>query len=55
MKRGIRRFPRLWRASRLARRWYYARGGLSRLALSFRQDAELWQSARAGANGGPEC
>ena len=25
MKRGIRQFPRLWRVSRLARRWYYAR------------------------------
>jgi len=54
MKRGIRRFPRLWRASRLARRWYYARAGAYpdwRSLLS--SDAELWQSARAGANGGP--
>jgi hypothetical protein len=25
MKHGIRRFPALWRASRLARRWYHAR------------------------------
>ena len=52
MKRGIRRFPRLWRASRLARRWYYARAGAYpdwRSLLS--SDAELWQSARAGAGG----
>ena len=27
MKRGIRRFPRIWRLSRLWRRWYYARRG----------------------------
>ena len=25
MKRGIRRVPALWRASRLLRRWYHAR------------------------------
>ena len=25
MKRGIRRVPALWRATRLARRWYHAR------------------------------
>ncbi len=54
MKRGIRHFPRLWRASRLARRWYYARAGAYpdwRALLS--ADAGLWQSARAGAAGGP--
>ena len=54
MKRGIRHFPRLWRASRLARRWYYAHAGAYpdwRALLS--ADAELWQSARADAAGGP--
>jgi hypothetical protein len=54
MKRGIRRFPRLWRASRLARRWYYAHAGAYpdwRTLIS--SEAELWQSARAGAAGGP--
>jgi hypothetical protein len=55
MKRGIRRFPRLWRVTRLARRWYHARtggtypdwGGL------VAAQSELWQSARAAARGGP--
>jgi len=54
MKRGIRHFPRLWRASRLARRWYYAHAGAYpdwRALLS--ADADLWQSARADAAGGP--
>lgn len=54
MKRGIRHFPRLWRASRLARRWYYAHAGAYpdwRALLS--ADAGLWQSARADAAGGP--
>ena len=27
MKHGIRRLPQLWRATRLARRWYRARTG----------------------------
>ena len=27
MKRGIRRLPHVWRATRLARRWYHARHG----------------------------
>ena len=54
MKRGIRHFPRLWRASRLARRWYYARAGAYPDWRSLVEpEAELWQSARAGAQGGP--
>jgi hypothetical protein len=54
MKRGIRHFPRLWRASRLARRWYYARAGAYPDWRSLIEpEAELWQSARAGAQGGP--
>ncbi|HLG54984.1 MAG TPA: hypothetical protein VI485_06610 [Vicinamibacterales bacterium] len=54
MKRGIRRFPRLWRASRLARRWYHARRDAYpdwRELLATRSD--LWQSARTAAAGGP--
>src|SRR6186713_2278870 len=54
MKHGIRRFPALWRASRLARRWYHARFEAYpdwRQALA--ADESLWQSARAGAQGGP--
>ena len=54
MKHGIRRFPRLWRATRLARRWYHARAGAY---PDWRQlvaaDSERWQSARAAAAGGP--
>ena len=51
MKHGIRRFPALWRATRLARRWYHARFDAYpdwRSALA--ADAPLWQSAgvRAG-------
>ena len=54
MKHGIRRFPALWRASRLARRWYHARFEAYpdwRQPLS--ADPGLWQSARAAAQGGP--
>jgi hypothetical protein len=54
MRRGIRRFPTLWRASRLARRWYYARFDAYpdwRRALEL--DRGLWDSARAAAQGGP--
>jgi hypothetical protein len=54
MKRGIRHFPRLWRATRLVRRWYYARAGAY---PDWREliaaEADLWQSARAGSEGGP--
>ena len=50
MKRGIRHFPRLWRATRLVRRWYYARAGAY---PDWRElitaEADLWQSARAGS------
>ncbi len=54
MKRGIRHFPRLWRASRLARRWYYSHAGAYpdwRALIA--SESDLWQSARAGAQGGP--
>src|SRR5688572_12382618 len=54
MKHGIRRFPQLWRATRLARRWYHARAGAY---PDWRQliaaDSERWRSARAAAAGGP--
>src|SRR6185436_769481 len=54
MRHGIRRFPAIWRASRLARRWYHARFDAypdwrKPLAL----DADLWESARNAAQGGP--
>ena len=53
MKHVIRRFPALWRTTRLARRWYHARFGAYpdwQQALS--SDAPLWQSARESAQGG---
>jgi hypothetical protein len=54
MRHVIRRFPALWRATRLARRWYHARFEAYpdwREALN--GDSALWQSARAAAHGGP--
>jgi hypothetical protein len=54
MKRGIRRFPRLWRATRLARRWYTARrGAYPDWASLVADQPELWSSALAAAQGGP--
>jgi hypothetical protein len=54
MKHGIRRFPYLWRLTRLARRWYHAR---TDAYPDWRQlvatDSERWQSARRAAEGGP--
>jgi hypothetical protein len=54
MRHGIRRFPVLWRATRLARRWYNARYDAYpewRAALTTRRP--LWDAARAAAQGGP--
>jgi hypothetical protein len=54
MRHGIRRFPALWRATRLARRWYHARYEAYpdwRQLLS--TNRELWESARKSAEGGP--
>jgi hypothetical protein len=54
MKRGIRRFPRLWRASRLARRWYHARtGAYPDWRELVNAESARWQAARAAATGGP--
>ena len=54
MKRGIRRFPHVWRASRLARRWLHARrGAYPDFSTLIAELPELWQSARAAAAGGP--
>jgi hypothetical protein len=56
VKHGIRRFPRLWRASRLARRWYHARYNAYpdwRPLLSQIDNAETWRAAKAAAQGGP--
>ncbi len=54
MRHGIRRFPALWRSTRLARRWYYARYEAYpdwRAILATKQS--LWASARGAAQGGP--
>ena len=54
MRHAIRHFPALWRATRLARRWYYARRDAYpdwRHALT--ADRGLWDSARNAAQGGP--
>ena len=54
MKRGIRRFPRVWRTSRLARRWLHARrGAYPDFSTLIAESSALWQSARAAAAGGP--
>jgi hypothetical protein len=53
-KHGIRRIPALWRATRLARRWYHARFDAypdwSRVLAS---KPALWTSAQRAAQGGP--
>jgi len=54
MRHVIRRIPALWRASRLARRWYHARFDAYpdwRQALG--ADRAMWESARNAAKGGP--
>jgi hypothetical protein len=54
MKHGIRRFPAIWRTSRLARRWYHARADAYpdwRGLLAGRPG--MWESARHAAQGGP--
>ena len=48
MKHGIRRFPAIWRASRLARRWYHAQiRRLSRLAQAARRSTAISGNRRA--------
>jgi hypothetical protein len=53
-RHGIRRIPALWRATRLARRWYHARFDAypdwSRILAA---KPALWASARNAAQGGP--
>jgi len=54
MRHAIRKFPGLWRATRLARRWYHARFEAYpdwRTPLS--ADRGLWEAARDAARGGP--
>ena len=53
MRHGIRRVPALWRASRLARRWYYARRGAYPDWRATMGESPLWEPARRAAQGGP--
>lgn len=54
MKHGIRRFPRLWRASRLLRRWYHARtDAYPDWRPLVEANPGLWRAARGAAQGGP--
>ena len=54
-QRLLRRFPTLWRATRLARRWYYARydsyPDWQRVLQS--NNSDVWRSAHHAAVGGP--
>jgi hypothetical protein len=50
----IRRFPPVWRATRLARRWYHARyEAYPDWQQILAMHRPLWESARAAAAGGP--
>ena len=54
MKRGIRRFPVLWRATRLLRRWYHARtDAYPDWTPVVQSNPSMWESARHAATGGP--
>jgi len=54
MKHGIRRFPTLWRATRLVRRWYHARANAyPDWRPLVESDPARWASARTAAQGGP--
>jgi len=55
MKRGlIRRFPRLWRMTRLVRRWYYARrDAYPDWTAILAAAPSIWSAARGAAAGGP--
>jgi hypothetical protein len=58
MRHGIRRFPALWRALRLSRRWYHARRGAypdwrEAIGTGIGAGSGLWESARGAAQGGP--
>jgi hypothetical protein len=54
VKHFIRKFPSIWRATRLARRWYHARrNAYPDWDAALAADPALWNSARASAEGGP--
>ena len=54
MKHGIRRVPALWRATRLARRWYHARrAAYPDWREVLQRDSGTWEAAHGAAQGGP--
>jgi hypothetical protein len=54
MKRGIRRVPALWRASRLLRRWYHARSdAYPDWSALLEAEPGLWSAARQASADGP--
>jgi hypothetical protein len=54
VKHFIRKFPSLWRTTRLARRWYHARrDAYPDWNAAIAADPGLWKSAREAAQGGP--
>src|SRR5258705_14024062 len=54
MRHFIRKFPSLWRATRLARRWYHARrDAYPDWSAAIAADRPLWKSARGAVQGGP--
>jgi len=54
LKDFIRKFPSLWRTTRLARRWYHARrDAYPDWSAAISADHQLWKQARATALGGP--
>jgi hypothetical protein len=54
MRQRIRKVPALWRASRLLRRWYYARfDAYPDWRPPLEADGALWAAARTAAQGGP--
>jgi len=53
-QRLLRKFPGIWRTTRLARRWYHARrNAYPDWREILQANSELWSSARASAQGGP--
>ena len=53
-QRLLRKFPGIWRATRLARRWYHARrNAYPDWREILQANSELWSSARAASKGGP--
>ena len=53
-QRLLRKFPGIWRTTRLARRWYHARrNAYPDWRPILQANSELWSSARASAQGGP--